>query len=83
MENCNHVFEGHADGVTCKRCGLRMTTDEYVAYLTPPQQEPEHDADEKPEAKPQQEPDVPRNEEPETPKKPKRTRKPKEEPEHE
>ena len=30
---CNHVFMGHADGVTCMRCGLRMTTDEYMAYL--------------------------------------------------
>ena len=46
MENCNHVFEGHADGVTCKHCGLRMTTDEYMAYLgTPeePKEEPEHE----------------------------------------
>lgn len=51
---CDHVFEGHADGVTCKRCGLRMTTDEYMDYLGTP----------------------------EVPKKPKRTRKPKEEPEH-
>ena len=44
MENCNHVFMGHAEGVTCKRCGLRMTTDEYMAYLgTPegPKEEPE------------------------------------------
>ena len=46
MENCNHVFIGHAEGVTCKRCGLRMTTDEYMAYLgTPeePKEEPKHD----------------------------------------
>lgn len=57
MENCNHVFMGHAEGVTCKRCGLRMTTDEYMAYLgTPaakapkkpkrarnPKEEPEHE----------------------------------------
>ena len=54
MENCNHVFIGRAEGVTCKRCGLRMTTDEYMAYLGTP-----------------------------SPKKPKRTKKPKEEPEHE
>ena len=40
MENCNHVFIGHAEGVTCKRCGLRMTTDEYMAYLGTPE-EPE------------------------------------------
>ena len=41
---CEHVFMGHAEGVTCKRCGLRMTTDEYMAYLgTPeePKEEPE------------------------------------------
>lgn len=54
MENCNHVFIGHADGVTCMRCGLRMTTDEYMAYLGTP-----------------------------AAKKPKRTKKLKEEPEHE
>ena len=34
---CNHVFRGHADGVTCMRCGLRMTTDEYMAYLGTPE----------------------------------------------
>ena len=54
MENCNHVFMGHAEGVTCKRCGLRMTTDEYMAYLGTP-----------------------------AAKKPKRAKKPKEEPKHE
>ena len=55
---CDHVFKGHAEGVTCMRCGLRMTTDEYMAYLGTP-------------------------EEPEAHKKPKRARKPKEEPKHE
>ena len=58
---CDHVFKGHADGVTCMRCGLRMTTDEYMAYLGT-QEEPK--------------------EEPEATKKPKRARKPKEEPKH-
>ena len=38
MENCNHVFMGHAEGVTCKRCGLRMTTDKYMAYLGTPEE---------------------------------------------
>lgn len=33
---CNHRFEGHADGVTCQLCGLRMTADEYAAYLNIP-----------------------------------------------
>ena len=42
---CEHVFMGHAEGVTCMRCGLRMPTDEYMAYLTAPE-EPK----EKPEA---------------------------------
>ena len=37
---CDHVFMGHAEGVTCMRCGLRMTTDEYMAYLGTPE-EPE------------------------------------------
>ena len=49
MENCNHVFEGHAEGVTCKRCGLRMTTDEYMAYLGTPE-EPKEEPKEEPEA---------------------------------
>ena len=55
---CEHVFRGHAEGVTCMRCGLRMTTGEYMAYLgtpekpeTPkkpkraknPKEEPEHE----------------------------------------
>ena len=62
---CEHVFKGHADGVTCMRCGLRMTTDEYMAYLGTPEG-------------PKEEP----KEEPEAPKKPKRARKPKEEPKH-
>ena len=62
---CEHVFRGHAEGVTCMRCGLRMTTDEYMAYLGTPEE-------------PKEEP----KEEPEAPKKPKRTRKPKEEPKH-
>ena len=38
MENCNHVFMGRAEGVTCMRCGLRMTTDEYMAYLGTPEE---------------------------------------------
>ena len=54
---CEHVFMGHAEGVTCKRCGLRMTTDEYVAYLATPQQE-EPEAPKKPKRarKPKEEP---------------------------
>ena len=59
MENCNHVFIGHADGVTCKHCGLRMTTDEYMAYLgTPeePKEEPEAPKKPKRARKPKEEP---------------------------
>ena len=80
---CDHVFKGHADGVTCMRCGLRMTTDEYMAYLgTPeePKEEPEGNSVKEPEP---EEPKEPVKEEPEAPKKPERARKPKEEPEHE
>lgn len=36
--DCAHKFTGHADGVTCQLCGLRMTTDEYVAYLNTPEE---------------------------------------------
>ena len=59
MENCNHVFMGHAEGVTCKRCGLRMTTGEYRAYLgTPeePKEEPEAPKKPKRARKPKEEP---------------------------
>ena len=55
MENCNHVFIGHAEGVTCKRCGLRMTTDEYMAYLGTPE-EPEAPQKPKRARKPKEEP---------------------------
>ena len=55
MENCNHVFIGHAEGVTCKRCGLRMTTDEYMAYLGTPE-EPEAPKKPKRTRKPKEEP---------------------------
>ena len=52
---CNHVFIGHAEGVTCKRCGLRMTTDEYMAYLGTPE-EPEAPKKPKRARKPKEEP---------------------------
>ena len=52
---CDHVFKGHADGVTCMRCGLRMTTDEYMAYLGTPE-EPEAPKKPKRARKPKEEP---------------------------
>ena len=52
---CDHVFKGHADGVTCMRCGLRMTTDEYMAYLGTPE-EPEAPKKPKRTRKPKEEP---------------------------
>ena len=70
---CDHVFMGRAEGVTCMRCGLRMTTDEFMAYLGTPE-EPKEEPNEEPKEEPK--------EEPEAPKKPKRARKPKEEPKH-
>ena len=52
---CEHVFKGHAEGVTCMRCGLRMTTDEYMAYLGTPE-EPEAPKKPKRARKPKEEP---------------------------
>ena len=52
---CEHVFRGHAEGVTCMRCGLRMTTDEYMAYLGTPE-EPEAPKKPKRARKPKEEP---------------------------
>ena len=43
---CEHVFRGHAQGVTCMRCGLRMTTDEYMAYLGTPEEPKEEPKEE-------------------------------------
>lgn len=31
--NCNHEFIGMSTGVVCKRCQLRMTAEEFRAYL--------------------------------------------------
>lgn len=31
---CKHIFEGRADGVHCRLCGLHMTPEEYAAYLS-------------------------------------------------
>ena len=52
---CDHIFKGHAEGVTCMRCGLRMTTDEYMAYLGTPE-EPEAPKKPKRTRKPKEEP---------------------------
>ena len=52
---CDHVFKGHAQGVTCMRCGLRMTTDEYMAYLGTPE-EPKAPKKPKRARKPKEEP---------------------------
>lgn len=52
---CDHIFKGHAEGVTCMRCGLRMTTDEYMAYLGTPE-EPEAPKKPKRTKKPKEEP---------------------------
>lgn len=52
---CDHVFKGHAEGVTCMRCGLRMTTDEYMAYLGTPEK-PEAPKKPKRARKPKEEP---------------------------
>ena len=57
--SCDHIFKGHAEGVTCMRCGLQMTTDEYMAYLgTPeePKEEPEAPKNPKRTRKPKEEP---------------------------
>ena len=32
---CQHIFEGRADGVTCRLCGYHMTPQEYAEYLNP------------------------------------------------
>lgn len=40
-QQCKHEFYGHKDGVTCKKCGLKMAADEYFASLKPQQEKQE------------------------------------------
>ena len=35
MPECKHEFIGSADGVTCKKCGLHLSPDEYRKSLKP------------------------------------------------
>ena len=34
-KQCKHEFQGHKDGVTCMKCGLKMSAKAYQEYLTP------------------------------------------------
>ena len=50
--NCNHEFIGMSTGVVCKRCQLRMTAEEFRAYLAEEAKSAEGAAEEaKPKAK--------------------------------
>ena len=50
--NCNHEFIGMSTGVVCKRCQMRMTADEFRAYLAEEAKPTEDVAEEaKPKAK--------------------------------
>lgn len=42
---CDHVFRGHAEGVTCMRCGLRMSAEDYVAAFIRSHQAGENSAE--------------------------------------
>ena len=51
--DCNHVWVGRKDGVTCKLCGEHLTASEYRRIFTQkkpekePEKEPEKRADNK------------------------------------
>ena len=49
--DCKHIFEGRADGVHCRLCGLHMTPDEYSAHLRGPEQPPEEKKPKAPQTK--------------------------------
>lgn len=52
---CKHQFQGHKDGVTCMKCGLKMGVEEYINYLNPKeevQEEIKEEVKEKPQRKP-------------------------------
>lgn len=38
---CKHEFKGHCNGVTCMKCGIKMTHDEYVKSLKQKEQKNE------------------------------------------
>lgn len=44
---CKHQFQGHKDGVTCMKCGLKMGVEEYLNYLNS-----KEEVKEKPQRKP-------------------------------
>lgn len=48
---CKHQFQGHKDGVTCMKCGLKMGVEEYLNYLNP-KEEVQEELKEKPQRKP-------------------------------
>lgn len=35
---CNHDFEGHPGFVLCKKCGMRLTHEEYIELLEKPKE---------------------------------------------
>ena len=39
MAECNHVFIGRSDGVHCRKCGMHMSTSDYVKFLNPEKSE--------------------------------------------
>lgn len=43
---CKHQFQGHKDGVTCMKCGLKMTPAQYQAFLNPTKDESSEKQDE-------------------------------------
>lgn len=54
-KQCKHQFQGHKDGVTCMKCGLKMGVEEYLNYLNPKeevQEETKEEVKEKPQRKP-------------------------------
>lgn len=40
MKKCTHTWRGHANGVTCMRCGMELTAEEYAEFLNPKEPEP-------------------------------------------
>lgn len=64
MKKCKHIFKGHANGVTCMRCGLEMTAEEYAEFLS--SKEPDGDKkgkQDEPEQTKQEEQEQPEGEE--------------------
>lgn len=64
MKKCTHTWRGHENGVTCMRCGLELTAEEYAEFLKPKEPEPKDEKKDKQGEQEQPKKDNPEQEQP-------------------